>query len=130
MGAPGSRESPPPSESAGEISRRCRRPGKLLLQLSYSGCPPAPGLDLAARPKCREFNEGAARFLQDHPGIDTVFVASPGRPLHRLCRRSTAQFRHPVTDDQRRGISDAALRRAVLMPQLPAPRAIRPRLVG
>lgn len=94
------------------LGELARRHGKSLLQLSYSGCPPAPGLDLAVRPKCREFNEGAARFLQGHPGIDTVFVAS---------RYDNHERSEAFRDGIRRAVSGllAAGKRVVLVYPIP-----------
>jgi len=57
----------------GEIARRH---GRSLLQLSYSACPPALGVEIRIRPKCREFNDGVARFLEGNTDITTVFLIS------------------------------------------------------
>jgi peptidoglycan/LPS O-acetylase OafA/YrhL len=49
--------------------------GYSLGQLTASGCPPAVGLDVAGRPNCAPFNQGAlARVLHERP--DMVILAS------------------------------------------------------
>ncbi len=57
----------------GEIAGRH---GKSVMQLTYSFCPPALGVDIPIRPHCRDYNDKAARFLADDSGVTTVILVS------------------------------------------------------
>lgn len=57
----------------GEIAARHN---KAVMQLSYSSCPPALGLEIATRPNCRTYNDQVLRFLAREEEIKTVFLIS------------------------------------------------------
>lgn len=59
-----------------EVAYAFARPAHPLRAMTYSACPPVPGISIPSRPNCREYNRLVARYLLATPEIRTVIFAA------------------------------------------------------
>lgn len=59
-----------------ELAYAFASPAHPIQELTYSACPPVPGIAIKSRPDCLEHNGQVARYLRASPEIRTVIIAA------------------------------------------------------